>query len=85
MIVLNQDELNQNKKFILKQLKKCIFIYPTDTIYGMGCDARNKKLVQKIRTIKSSYIQPFSVIAPSIDWIRKNCEVSEIGEQWLIR
>jgi len=83
MIVLNLDELNQNKRFILRQLKKSIFIYPTDTIYGIGCDARNKKLVQKIRNIKKSYSQPFSVLVPSLDWIKKNCVVTELGENWL--
>ncbi|MFH1505633.1 MAG: Sua5/YciO/YrdC/YwlC family protein [archaeon] len=83
MIVLNQDELTQNKRFVLKQLKKCIFIYPTDTIYGIGCDARNKRLVQKIREIKKSTVQPFSVIAPSKDWIRKNCHVTGVGEKWI--
>ena len=53
-----------------------VFIYPTDTIYGIGCDATNKGSVRKIRTIKKSK-QPFSVIAPSKEWIIDNLEVTD--------
>ena len=51
-------------------------IYPTDTVYGIGCDATNSKSVERIREIKQSK-KPFSVIAPSKDWIRENCEIQE--------
>lgn len=33
--------------------KKGTIIYPTDTIYGLGCDATNEKAVEKIYTIKN--------------------------------
>ena len=29
-----------------------IFIYPTDTIYGLGCDATNKESVKLIKDLK---------------------------------
>lgn len=53
-----------------------IFIYPTDTIYGIGCDALNKRSVEKIREIKKRDQRPFSIIAPSFKWIEKNCVVN---------
>ena len=60
-----------------------VFIYPTDTIYGIGCDARNSNAVKKIRQIKQRVDSPFSVLVPSDDWIRKNCSLSPVAEEWI--
>ena len=60
-----------------------VFIYPTDTIYGVGCDATNDKAVQKIRNIKESFDNPFSIIAPSKEWIMSHCEVFGKGKDYL--
>jgi len=50
-----------------------IFIYPTDTLYGIGCDATNEKAVEQIRKIKErDRRKPLSVIAPNKEWIREN-------------
>lgn len=64
----------QDKEKIIKSIKKGkIFIYPTDTIYGLGCDALNQAAVEKIKEIKQrDKDKPLSVIAPSIDWIKEN-------------
>ena len=51
-----------------------IFIYPTDTIYGLGCNALNPDSVNKIRALKHAK-HSFSVIAPSLEWIKKNLVV----------
>jgi len=60
---------NLNKEI----LKGKLFIYPTDTIYGLGCNAENKDSVEKIKQIKQrDKDKPLSVIAPSIDWIKEN-------------
>ena len=64
------------KNLIKKISSGNIFIYPTDTIYGIGCDATNFKAVQKIKKIKKrDENKPLSIIAPSIKWIKKNCIV----------
>jgi len=53
-----------------------IFIYPTDTIYGLGCNALDSRAVAKIKDIKKRDAdKPLSVIAPSIAWINENCVV----------
>ncbi|MFH1365128.1 MAG: L-threonylcarbamoyladenylate synthase [archaeon] len=62
---------------LIPKLKKEIFIYPTDTIYGIGCDAENKTLVKKIREIKNRDKGPFSIIAPDFEWILANCKADE--------
>ncbi|MEK6936101.1 MAG: L-threonylcarbamoyladenylate synthase [Nanoarchaeota archaeon] len=55
-----------------------IFIYPTDTIYGLGSDATNKDSVKLIKDLKyRDKDKPLSVIAPSINWIKKNCIVTD--------
>jgi len=64
-----------NKKQIIKQIiQGKIFIYPTDTIYGIGCNVLNKKAVNKIKSIKKrDKNKPLSIIAPSLTWIKQNC------------
>jgi L-threonylcarbamoyladenylate synthase len=55
-----------------------IFIYPTDTVYGLGCNALDKKVVEKIKEIKSrDRNKPLSIIAPSKEWIYKNTEAKK--------
>ncbi len=74
------DEILRNEKLQekIKQeiIKGSMFVYPTDTVYGLGCDAFNAVSVKKIREIKGTN-HPFSVIAPSKEWIRKNLFVNE--------
>ncbi len=44
-----------------------IFIYPTDTLYGIGCNAFNSTLVDKIFTIKKrDKNKPVSIVVSSI-------------------
>ena len=47
-------------KSIVKDIKQGkIFIYPTDTIYGMGCNATNPKSVARLRKIKKSKLRRY--------------------------
>lgn len=73
-MIIRMKELRKKrvKNKIIKAIKQgAIFIYPTDTIYGLGCNAKNQESVKKIREIKQSQ-KPFSIIAPSKQWIYKN-------------
>ncbi len=73
--IISKKEFLQNKKSYLKRLELgAIFIYPTDTIYGIGCICSNKKSIQKIRKIKQRTAKPFSIIVPTKNWIKKNCK-----------
>lgn len=84
MEILTQTELRKRFKEILDKIRNgAVFIHPTDTIYGIGCNAQNSKAVRKIRELKEQRQQPFSVWAPSLEWIRENCIVSQEGGKWL--
>ena len=52
-----------------------IFIYPTDTIYGIGCNALKQGSVKLIKDIKRRDNRPLSVIAPNKQWISRNLVV----------
>ena len=57
-------------------LKGKLFIYPTDTVYGLGCNALDEKAVLRIKEIKARDAnKPLSIIAPSFEWIEDNCVV----------
>ena len=82
-IISKQEFLKSKTKYVKKILQGAVFVYPTDTIYGIGCDATNAKAVNKIRKIKKRDDAPFSVAVPSKKWIKDNCEVSKEAEKWL--
>jgi tRNA threonylcarbamoyl adenosine modification protein (Sua5/YciO/YrdC/YwlC family) len=45
-----------------------VIVYPTDTLYGFGVDARNKEAVRRLREIKGrSRGLVFSVMLPSVE------------------
>lgn len=77
MIVSKQEFLKKKQEFFEKIKKGAVFIYPTDTIYGIGCNALDNKAVSRIRDIKKRDEKPFSVILPSKNWILENCYVKE--------
>jgi L-threonylcarbamoyladenylate synthase len=84
MVVISKTELDEKEEFYLDEIKNGkVIIYPTDTIYGIGCDATNNEAVKKVRRIKQRQDLPFSVIAPSKEWIKENCEITEEAKKWI--
>lgn len=84
MRILNFEEVNLEKQSIIDEIiKGVVFIYPTDTIYGIGCNATISSAVKKIRKLKSRATNPFSVIASSFDWIYENCIITKGAEEWI--
>lgn len=75
--------LKHQEKYVTLIRKGGVFIYPTDTIYGLGCDATQTKAVQHVYALKQRSGKPLSVIAPSKDWIIKNCVLGKKAKQWL--
>ncbi|MBI4140185.1 threonylcarbamoyl-AMP synthase [Candidatus Woesearchaeota archaeon] len=84
MNVITRDELMQDRYSFMKMVDDgAIFIHPTDTIYGIGCNACDNNAVLKIRSAKNRHDMPFSVIAPSKEWIKNNCKISKYAEKWV--
>jgi len=83
MLVLTKEELSE--EILLHTLQNSdIFIYPTDTIYGIGCDATDEKAVKKLREVKQMpKDKPLSIIAPSKNWIFDNCEITGKTQDWV--
>jgi tRNA threonylcarbamoyl adenosine modification protein (Sua5/YciO/YrdC/YwlC family) len=55
-----------------------IIIYPTDTVYGIGCDIFNKGALERIYKIKQdSGTKLFSFICPNLKDIAKYARVSD--------
>jgi len=84
MHTLSKDEFETQKEIFFTKIREgYLFIHPTDTIYGIGCDATNHDSVYKVRETKERYTAPFSVIAPSKEWIKQNCHVDKQAEKWI--
>jgi len=55
-----------------------VIIYPTDTVYGFGCDIFNKRALQRIYDIKNEAgTKLFSFICPNLKNISKYAKVSD--------
>jgi tRNA threonylcarbamoyl adenosine modification protein (Sua5/YciO/YrdC/YwlC family) len=55
-----------------------LVIYPTDTVYGLGCALSNKKGIERIYTIKrQNRKQPFSFICADLKDISSYARVSD--------
>ena len=52
-----------------------IIVYPTDTVYGLGCCISNKKGIDKINSIKAS-IKPRSIMFSDIQSITRYAKIS---------
>ena len=53
-----------------------VIIYPTDTVYGIGCDIYNKEALQKIYDIKHE-TKLFSFICPDLKDVSKYAKISD--------
>lgn len=77
MQILTKEEVMKRKEELIEKiLNGAIFIYPTDTIYGIGCNAVLDEPVKRIREWKGRK-KSFSIISPSKEWIKKNCETKD--------
>lgn len=84
-------KINPNKitkaevDLIVDYLKKGKAIaYPTDTVYGLGCDSGNARAVGKINKIKGEKRKrPFVLLISDFKMLKKYCLVGEKQELYL--
>jgi len=63
-----------------------IIIYPTDTVYGLGCDLSNKKGIEKIYEIKKrNKKQPLSFICSDLKHISQYAKVTDYAYKTMKR
>lgn len=73
---------NPQLRFINKAVKVLreggVIIYPTDTVYGIGCDIFNKEALERVQKIKRNPdIKLLSFICPDLKDIAKYAKVSD--------
>jgi tRNA threonylcarbamoyl adenosine modification protein (Sua5/YciO/YrdC/YwlC family) len=73
---------NPQLRFINKAVKVLkeggVIIYPTDTVYGIGCDIFNKEAIERVQDIKRNPdIKLLSFICPDLKDIAKYAKVSD--------
>ncbi len=75
---------NPQQRYINKAIEVLknggVIIYPTDTVYGLGCDIFNREAVERIYTIKNeTQTKLFSFICPDLKDISKYAKVSDFA------
>jgi L-threonylcarbamoyladenylate synthase len=80
--ILTRENILADQAFFIQEIKNGkVFIYPTDTLHGLGANAQVAESIEKISTLKKRSNKTFLVIAPSLEWIFENCVIAneEIG------
>jgi L-threonylcarbamoyladenylate synthase len=62
-----------------------LVIYPTETVYGLGCDPLNIDAVQQLLTVKSERNKPLPILASGISEVDKIAFISSKGRQLATR
>jgi L-threonylcarbamoyladenylate synthase len=84
--VITREEAEIRREEIKRRIiDGAVFIYPTDTIYGIGCNALDSGAVRKVRELKGRPNTPFSIIAPSREWVEEHCHVHKRASKWVKR
>jgi len=89
-MLLNINSQNPQMRLIRKAVEVLrgggIIIYPTDTVYGLGCDLFNKRGIEKIYEIKKrSKKEPLSFVCADLKDISRYALVSDYAYKTMRR
>ena len=81
-MVIRIHPLNPETRLIAKAVDALrtggVIIYPTDTVYGMGCSVENKNAIEKIYLIKRQrQDKPYSFVCSDLKHISEYARVSD--------
>ena len=63
-----------------------VMLYPTDTVYAIGCDLNSKTAIQRVRQIKQlSNDKPLTFLCPSLSDIAQYAVVSDSAYRFMKR
>jgi L-threonylcarbamoyladenylate synthase len=79
--------IQNGQKEIVKIIKAGgVIVFPSDTIYGLICDATNKKAIANLFKIKArNYQKPVSIFLSSISQAKKFVQINKKQEKFLKR
>lgn len=88
MKTINIDLKNINKKdidFIIEEfLREKVIVYPTDTVYGIGCIASSERAINKIKIIKKrDKNKPFIFLVRSFCMAKKYAKINKKQNEYL--
>lgn len=89
-MLVNVDLLNPDPKVVLEASRVLrrggVIVYPTDTIYGIGCDAFNEHSIKRVLELKGRPREKgFLVLVAAKEWLHRlarsvPCEAEELLE-----
>ncbi len=79
-----RESLSELEKTIITLKNNGTLIYPTDTIYGLGCSATNEKAISRIFEIKKrTPVKALPVLVSNINMARKIAYIDKKKEEML--
>jgi len=77
--------LKASRSSILEAIKVIkiggLIVYPTDTVYGLGCDPFNTLAVKRLIDAKGERKKPLPILASDIEHVKTVAEVTEAAEK----
>jgi len=58
-----------------------LIVYPTDTVYGLGCDPFSTLAVKRLIDAKGQRKKPLPILASDIDHVKIVAEVTDVAER----